>query len=295
MTKQQRPVPAVQVFRYLDYRELLRDLYADRKARQRGFSHRSFARRAGLRSSNYLQLVMTGQRNLSAAMAVRFAAAFGLARDEASFFCDLVAFNLAKTAAERDRSYERLTRFRRYRQVHKLDAEQARYYQHWYLPAIRELVSCDAFREDPRWIAAQLTPRISSAAAQAALKSLLALELLARASDGRLRQTDRLLTTGPGPLGHHVVTYHRAMLERASEAIERVPREDREISSLTLCVSQDMLQELKQRILAFKAELLQVAEQHGSAERVVQLNFQLFPLSQRAPDASAMLENPDAS
>jgi uncharacterized protein (TIGR02147 family) len=278
----QRPVVAI--FQYLDYRALLRDLYADRKAYQRGFSHRSFARRAGLRSSNYLQLVMTGQRNLSAEMATRFADAFSLERDEAGFFCDLVAFNLAKTAAERARSYERLTRFRRYREVHKLDADQGRYYKHWYLPAIRELVSCKAFREDPRWIAAQLTPRITPAAARAALKSLLALGLLERDASGNLRQIDRLLTTGPGPLGHQVVSYHRAMLERASEAIERVPRTEREISSLTLCTSQSMLLELKQRIVAFKAELLQLAEQHGPAERVVQINFQLFPLSRRVEE-----------
>jgi uncharacterized protein (TIGR02147 family) len=71
------------------------------------------------------------------------------------------------------------------------------------------------------------------------------------------------------------------MMARASEAIDRVPREEREISSLTLCVSQDALLRLKERIREFRRELLQLAELEGEPERVVQLNFQLFPLSRR--------------
>lgn len=269
----------VHVFEYLDYRVLLRDLFTQRKAAGRGFSHRSFARRAGLRSTNFLHLVISGKRNLSAPMASRFADAFGLERDDAAYFCDLVAFNLSKTATERARSHERLMRFRRYRQVHKLESEQARYYEHWYVPAIRELAGCEGFREDPKWIAGQLRPKITANAAARALKTLLALGMLARDPTGRLRQADPLVTTGSGPLGHHVVAYHRSMLERASDALDNVPREEREISSLTLCTAPAMLLELKQRIVQFKNELLQIADHAGGAARVVQVNFQLFPLS----------------
>lgn len=271
----------VHIFDHLDHRDLLRALFADRKLNGRGFSHRAFARRAGLTSTNYLKLVMDGKRNLSAEMAIKFATGFGLARDEAAYFCDLVAYNNATTATERTRAFERLSRFRQRRQVHQLDAEQARYHETWYLPAIRELVSSPAFRDDPKWIARQLLPRISTAQAQAALRTLLTLGLLTRDDDGRLRQADALVSTASGPLGHHVVNYHRMMMERAADALDRVTRNEREISSVTLCVSEDALLALKQRIEEFRNELLQLAEQHGTPERVVQINFQLFPLTQR--------------
>ncbi|HEY5957808.1 MAG TPA: DUF4423 domain-containing protein, partial [Polyangiaceae bacterium] len=122
-------------------------------------------------------------------------------------------------------------------------------------------------------------PRIPTEEAQRALQTLLALGLLVKDDAGRIRQADALVTTGPGPLGHHVVNYHRAMLERAAAAIEAVPRDEREISSLTLCVSQEMLLDLKERIREFRRELMQMTELSGTPERVVQLNFQLFPLS----------------
>jgi succinate dehydrogenase / fumarate reductase flavoprotein subunit len=85
--------------------------------------------------------------------------------------------------------------------------------------------------------------------------------------------------------GNHIVEYHRAMLDCASRAIDEVPRDEREISTLTLCVSHDVLLKLKERIREFRRELLHVAEQEGQAERVVQINFQLFPMSRKKGDS----------
>jgi uncharacterized protein (TIGR02147 family) len=76
---------SVHVFEYLDYRALLRDLFAAKKASARGFSHRAFSRRAGLRSSNYLTLVTKGARNLTPQMAFRFAQGFGLQKRETDY------------------------------------------------------------------------------------------------------------------------------------------------------------------------------------------------------------------
>ncbi len=272
---------AVNVFEYLDYREYLRDFYVDRKATEYGFSYRAFSKRAGLRSTNYLKLVMDGERNLTSDMAVQFARACGLEDRAADYFCELVAFNQAATAHERNRCYARLTRFKQYRSIHRLDVAQAAYHANWYLPAIRELVSRPDFQEDPKWIGRTLKPRIAAAEAQSALDTLNELGLLTRDDRGRLCQAQSLVSTGPGPLGHHVVNYHRSMLERAAAAIDEVPREEREISSLTLCVSHEVLLDLKERIREFRRELLQLAELGGPPERVVQLNFQLFPLSEK--------------
>jgi uncharacterized protein (TIGR02147 family) len=271
----------VNIFEYLDYREFLRDFYAERKANEYGFSYRAFSKRAGLRSTNYLKLVMDGERNLTPEMAQQFARGCGLTDRAADYFCELVAFNQAQSAVERTRCHQRLGRFKQYRTLHKLDAAQAAYHSTWYLPAIRELAARADFDPDPKWIARTLLPKISASEARVALDTLIQLGLLVTDEDGSVRQAQSLVTTGPGPLGHHIVNYHRTMLERAAAAIEEVPREEREISTLTLCVSQDVLLDLKERIREFRRELLQLAELTGTPERVVQLNFQLFPLSEK--------------
>jgi uncharacterized protein (TIGR02147 family) len=281
---------AVNIFEYLDYRRYLRDLYQQRKATCYGFSHRSFSRRVGLRSSNFLKLVMDGERNLTPEMAHRFAIGCGLGGREADYFCELVAFNQARTAAEQKRCHQRLFRFKQYREIHRLDEAQVAYHSTWYLPAIRELAARSDFRDDPKWIARVLRPRITPGEAKKAVDTLLDLGLLVREKTGSLRQSAPLVTTGAGPLGHHVVGYHRAMLERASEALDIVPREEREISSLTLCVSREVMLDLKERIRELRRELLQAAELQGEPDTVVQINFQLFPLSEGKPNQ----ENADA-
>src|SRR5688500_3926269 len=124
----------IDVFAYLDYRAFLRDYYIEQKARGRGFSYRVFSRRAGLRSPNYLKLVIDGERNLTGEMALRFAKACTLADDEAEYLADLVVFNQASTATERARAYAKLTGARRFRQAHKLDLAHDAYYSQWFLP-----------------------------------------------------------------------------------------------------------------------------------------------------------------
>jgi uncharacterized protein (TIGR02147 family) len=270
---------SVHIFDYLDYRAYLRDYYRDQKDNGRSFSFRAFAQRAGIRSFNFLQLVMKGQRDLSAQMALHFAKGCGLGGHQADYFCEMVTFCQAKTSEERNRAYERLGRFRQFRLAHRLEPAQAAYHSSWYIPAIRELVALPDFVEDPKWIGNALRPAISPTQAREALSVLQELGLLVRDASGTLRQSTPLLTTGPGPLGHHVVNYHRSMLEQAARALDEVSREERDISALTLCVSQRSFQRLRERIDSFRQELLQLAELDGPADRVVQVGLQLFPLS----------------
>jgi uncharacterized protein (TIGR02147 family) len=275
------------VYAFADYRRYLAAYYDYAKAEQYGFSFRVFSRRAQLRSSNYLRLVIDGERNLTRDMAGRFAEACELTGTAREFFCELVEYCQGKTAQERSRMYERLARFRPFREARRLESAQAEYHSHWYLPAIRELVRRPDFSSDPKWIAKQLQPAISAAQAKRALELLCKLGLLEQGGEGRLVQTSEIVTTGPGPLGHHIFNYHHMMLARAGEALDSLPREERDVSCLTLCVSQAKLAELKERVRAFRQELLRTAELDNSPERVVQINFQVFPLSIAAEPAAA--------
>lgn len=266
------------VFEYLDYRKYLADFYAHHKKHEYGFSYRVLSHRAQCRSTNYPCLVIRGRRNLSPDMAMRFADACGLSGRDADYFTNLVAFNQAATQREKEHWYKKLSAFAQFKRVHKLAENQASYFSEWFIPATRELAARADFQPDPKWIAQALLPTITVTQAKHALRTLDALGLLTVAPDGSLQRSEPLVTSG-GPLGHHLVNYHRAMLERAGEAIELVPREQREVAALTVCVSERRMLELKERILAFRRELLQAAEADDVPERVVQINFQLFPLS----------------
>ncbi len=269
----------VDVFDYLDYRAFLRDFYAHMKGTRRGFSFRSFSRKAKLGSPNHLKRVMEGDRNLTQEMAERFAHACGLEGEGAEYFVHLVSFNQAGTSAERSRAYAKLTGSKTYRRIRKLDMAQAAYHSKWYIPAVRELAGRRDFQPDPKWIAARLLPPIKPSEAQDALKTLFQLGLLKTEGDQRVVQSEPLISTGPEMHAVHIANYHRTMMQRATEAIDLVSSDGRDISSVTMLVSAGGLQRMKRRIQNFRRELMELALAESEGKQVVQFNFQLFPLS----------------
>ena len=271
---------SIDVYRYLDYRALLRDFYADRKKHGHGFSYRAFSRRAGVGAPNHLKRVMEGDRNIAPAMAQRFADACGFVGKEAQYFCTLVELTQARTTAERQAHYETLLSYRGYQRAQKIDAAKAAYHSHWYVPAVRELASSEGFRDDPKWIAARLLPTITVHEAEQALTILIELGLLVRDRSKRLVQAETVVSTGAETSGLHIVNYHQTMMQRAIASIDLVPRADRDISALTMCVSRAGLARLKQRMQDFRRELVGLEGADGRGEIVVQINFQLYPLTQ---------------
>jgi len=267
------------IFEYDNYRLYLRDLYAYLKGSTSHFSYRYFSRKAGFRSPNFLKLVIEGKRNLSQESIERFAQALKLKKEEAEFFRALVHLNQAETIDERKHCAEQLMRFRPFRRIHPIRRDQFDYYSKWYHIAIRELTSIPEFSEDPAWIAAALMPPVSPGQARKALELLLGLGLVERDESGRLRQTDSLITTGDEVISASVADYHREMIKKGGEAIERFPASKRDISSVTVALSEKTFKEMKQSIQRFRKELLTMADKDKDPEAVYQINFQLFPLS----------------
>lgn len=285
----------VDVFRYHDYRVFLSDVYAAKK--KRGYSYRAFSMAAGLGAPNYLKLVITGRRNLSDEMAARFAATCGLGREATDYFLLLVQFNQTPSSEERAALYQRLSAFQRYRKVHKLELADAAYHSNWYLPAIRELVLSKTFREDPEWIGSVLVPPVKASEVERAIQTLLELGLLMRNAEGQLCQQDRVVSTGPQTSGVHIRNYHGEMLERAFASMALIPASDRDISSLTMCLGPAALQHVKARLAQLRRELIEMCVTEINPSQVLQLNLQLFPLSQStaAPTSSISTATPSAS
>ncbi len=270
----------VRVYDFLDYRAYLRAYYEAAKRVRPSFSFRLFSKLAGLRSPNFLKLVIEGERNLGADSVPRFIEALELKGPDAEFFADLVAFNQAATLAEKNRAFERISASRRFRAARRIDGDLFAYLSHWYNPAIRELAGRDDFSEDPRWIASQVRPKISATEAAEAMKLLLSLGLLVRDKEsGRVLRGEPTLTTEHEVRSLGAAAFHRQMIERAAESLETVPRELRDLAALTVCISPQTAVLVKERIHQFREALTELCDSDAEGVVVYQLNVQWFPLS----------------
>ena len=111
-----------------------------------------------------------------------------------------------------------------------------------------------------------------------ALEVPLRLGYIVEEEDG-VRRGDALLTTGHEVNSLAIVNYHHQMIERGAESIERIPREYRDISALTMCVRPEQVPELKRRVHAFRETLMALTDPIEEPTTVYQLNIQLFPLN----------------
>ncbi|MFP4600800.1 MAG: TIGR02147 family protein [Persicimonas sp.] len=266
------------IWAYLDYRAFLRDYYEAAKQNVSAFSYRYFARKAGLSSPSFLRHVIRGERNIGDTID-EFARGLELDDEEARFFELLVEFDQAESTDSKNQAFEKLAATRRFRQARRIDRGMFEYLSHWYYPAIREMVARPDFRDDPDWIAAELMPAIEPEQAKEALETLLDLGLVTRHRDGHLVRGEPSVTTGHEVRSLAIGNYHRQMLERAGESIERVPRDLRDLGAMTVCISKHTATDIKQRIHEFREIIFELCDADLCPEVVFQFNTQLFPMS----------------
>jgi uncharacterized protein (TIGR02147 family) len=267
------------IFTYIDYRKFLSDYYDDKKKTTRYFSHRYFATRAGFKSPIFLRQIINGERNLTRPMIEKFAVALGLNKKETVFFSNLVLFNQAKTALEKQQHYTVLNSMIDSVSTHKLDSDAIRYYKKWYTSAIRELICLRDFHDNFRLLAQTLKPPITAREAQHSVELLLRLGLIVKTENGAYQQTNRAITSGDDEISLVRRAFNRNMAMLAGEALESFPVDQRDISGITIGISRPCYEVLAAELAAFKERVVSIVDRDTDSSRVYQFNFQLFPLS----------------
>jgi uncharacterized protein (TIGR02147 family) len=269
---------APNIFEYMDYHQFFKTYYQYNKATKRAFSFRYFAQHSGVAAS-LLVAVINGQRRITPAIAEKYATGMKLTARETDYLQALVGFERAKTPTQKNEAFSRIVWLRGQSKLKFLDADQYEYFSHWYHAAIREFISLPFFKEDPVWIAGMLLPCITEAQARRSLELLLRLSLIQRDTAGKLCVTSKAISSEYEIHTLSLRNFSREMIDRAKEALEVVPVEQREISGLTLGISNDCIDRIKQRIRIFKEELISmIVDDKSESHNVYQLNFQFFPL-----------------
>jgi hypothetical protein len=70
-------------------------------------------------------------------------------------------------------------------------------------------------------------------------------------------------------------------MQLAQSALYRLPREDRDISTLTLSCNARDLARIRERIRQMRAEITGIACESENADQVFQLNTQFFPITKK--------------
>lgn len=270
----------ISIFDYTDYHIYLKDLINDRKKASPSFSVRGLSTRAGVKSPGFISMVISQKRNITIELAAKIAAALKLPKKEEKYFLLMVEYTHTKQLESKHDILEQMLAITRSIPVRNLLPEQFLFYEKWYYSVIREMVeiletndtNCDQ-------IASKLIPSISPRDVRQALDVLSKLNLIYKNQNGQYKRTDSTISCGEDIKSVIISNFQSSMIELASKALSRVPKNNRDFSTVTLSINHEAFLKIKQRCSAFRKDLLQIAKDVNIPDRIIQVNIQCFPVS----------------
>ena len=272
------------VFEYLDYRDILKEAFEERKAGFPLFSYRMLAESFGLDTSNVFR-ILQGDAHLPARCQSRAIEFLGLSGRSSEYFLLLIAYARERNAKARKEILEQAMALRDVSRRKLVDQELA-YYRDWWVVAVRSMLEVVDGRVRPAEIAARLSPSVTEAEVAKALELLLDLGLAKKASSERFVLSEVHLTAGGEKKTEAVRGFQRQILALAAESLERFPREQRDVSTITFAVDQSAFVEIREMLRECRRQVQKRIEESKNPDRVLQLAMALFPLSPALEEAA---------
>lgn len=260
----------------VDYRSFLREWLETERVKRPAVSLRWMAHKLAMDPS-LLSKILAQERHLSHSRVQPVCDLLGLDGTEAEYFRLCVHYAKAKGHREAQACFARMAELRRISPV-PLDDVQVAYWESWIHVAVRSLLSCGRFRDEWERLGAMLRPRQSARRAREAVLLLERVGLAFRDEDGIWQVRDAFLRDGSPAQAPMVRHFHRQSLLLSLEAIESIPKELRDLSSLTVSIPPEGYPRIVEMIREFRSRVLAAVSGMDAPDRVYQLSLQLVPL-----------------
>jgi len=267
------------IYTYFDYRLYLRDYYKERKSQQPYFTYRFIAQRLHVDHSFLVKIFMS-HKHLAVKSIDTLNEILKHSKKESEYFKLLVLYGRSKSRDEMKNYFEQILKYLEFSSA-QVDKDKYEYFQNWYNIAVRELVGLGAFTGDYEKLARLTIPKIRSSEAKAAIALLLRLGLIEKDNAGKYSVVSRFITPGENFRALSLREFQASAGRLAVEALETIPKEERDISSITVTLSEQSLAAIKEQIRLTRQEIFKIAQDDLHADRVYNLNLQLFPFSKK--------------
>lgn len=268
------------IMEYTDYRKVIQDYYEERK-RVSAFTWHEFAVKAGFSSDVYLKYVGEGKKNLSKAGARQVAVAMELEDFEQTYFELLVEYAHAKNDDAKRLAFAKICDFAEARKVTVAGKADFDFFSSWKNIVLREIAPAMSGAK-PLEMAKACKPAITAAEVTEILGFLVKSGLLKKCEDGSYKQTDRTLFMDSFDVKSLAAQdLQMQMATLAVDAIKKTPKSERDMSGLTLGLTESACEKIKQELVGFRRRIMAIATEDEKTEQVYRLNLQFFPLSEK--------------
>ena len=270
--------PFANIFAYTDFRKYLGDYYQARKKAEKRFSHRFIREKVGAGSTGWFADVVKGRTGIPGSLMVKLAKLLQLRNAETDYFEAMVLFGQAGSLDERNRYFQKMLSFKEVRSD-MVGIDRLEFYSKWHHGAIRELLFFHPFRGDYAELARKLSPPIRQAEARESVALLERLGMVEPNAIGGHKSKEAVLKKDPSFPSVVMANFLKANMELAIESLDRYSKEERDVSALTISLSEQAFAQVKDEIRALRKKILAMTEVDMAPNKVYQCNFQFFPVS----------------
>ncbi len=242
-----------------NYKTMIANEFTRRREKNEKYSMRAFSKQLGV-SVSTLSEVLNGKRALSRASALKVCDFICNCQEDRQAFLNSF-FNIPATTSS---------------PMNVLDVDQFFLISEWYHLAILNLAKLKSNSKKSSWIAKRLG--ITEREADGALERLLRLGLI-KIEGSYLVRTSLPISVQTKTPSSAIKKYHSPNLELAKQALDDVPMELRDISSVTMPIDLKNIDKARELIKKFRVELSEILEA-GDPTEIYTLSVQLFPISE---------------
>ncbi len=267
-------------FSISDYRDLLKNFYVSRKSEFKDYSYRLMAMNLGLDSS-HLYRILKKKQHLPAKSIPLAKTLLGLGSEDSQMFDLMFAMACEKDLEEREKLYQKAFRLREPpRKI--LQESELDLFECWSTPIVRSLLEVTRGIGDSHKIARLLEPPITEKQAEKTIQRLLEQRQIVKIASGKYKLVDEHVSVGNAGKGKSRVRQYQSLaLDYAKIALEKIPVEDRNISTLTINVDDECFEDLQEMFVSFRKQLLKRVHLVKSPNRVMQVALAIYPVTKK--------------
>lgn len=267
----------INIYKYLDYRLYLKDLYLLRKEQNSYFSYTTWAQAAGFKGRSYIRLVISGKRNLTVSALEKLLPTLKLKIKDENFFRALVSFTQASKVVEREFYWQEILKLMNVSvSNHQIDTYTF-FSSHW-CPKILTMIMLGDIELTTEAIANAFS--LSEKDTKRHLATLESLEMVTLI-DGRWRATHSSCTVNSEYNNFAMQTFHKNSLLQAIEKLE-LNSNERFFNSLLLSLNEEQYGEAVGDLEKFIQFMrTKYAATSGKDKKLYQLNLNNVPISNK--------------
>lgn len=260
----------------MTYRSILKEELDFRMNENSSYSLRAYARDLEI-SPSQLSEILKGKSGLSSKKSILIAHKIGMSKEESLLFKALVEVEHGRSERIVNLAKEFIKNYNHSDSFKSLSLDGFKLISEWYYFGILSTMELDSYDGTSIFISNHLNLEISLV--EDCIKRLLKLDII-DLKNGKFLPTGEMFTTTHNIQSSGLKKFHKGHISKSLKAIDDVPVELRDITSMTMAIDKEKISDAKIIIKKFRRELCEFLESDRKTD-VYNLNIQFIPLAEK--------------